>query len=66
MSKRTAVLCLYLVTATTSISAILLPHVHSTFAAMLIFAQTLLILGLVALLEQHPLPERKVGMMNDE
>lgn len=64
MSKRTAVLCLYLVTATTSISAILLPHVQSTFAAMLIFAQTLLILGLVALLEQHPL--RKVEMMNDE
>jgi UDP-GlcNAc:undecaprenyl-phosphate/decaprenyl-phosphate GlcNAc-1-phosphate transferase len=64
MSKRTAVLCLYLVTATTSISAILLPHVHSTFAAMLIFAQTLLILGLVALLEQHP--GRKVETMNDE
>lgn len=59
MSKRTAVLCIYLVTATTSISAILLPHVHSTFAAVLIFAQTLLILGLVALLEQHPLPTAK-------
>jgi UDP-GlcNAc:undecaprenyl-phosphate/decaprenyl-phosphate GlcNAc-1-phosphate transferase len=66
MSKRTAVLCLYLVSATTSISAILLPHVHSTFAAMLIFAQTILILGLVALLEQHPLPGKEVGMMNDE
>ena len=60
MSKRTAVLCLYLVTATTSISAILLPHVHSTFAAMLIFAQTLLILGLVAaVLEQHPCRDRE-------
>jgi len=56
MSRRTAVLCLYLVTAATSIAAILLPHVHSTFAAILIFCQTLLILGVVALLEQHPLP----------
>lgn len=56
MSKRTAVLCIYLVTAATSIAAILLPHVQSTSAAMLIFAQTLLVLGVVALLEQHPLP----------
>jgi UDP-GlcNAc:undecaprenyl-phosphate GlcNAc-1-phosphate transferase len=56
MSRRTAVLCLYLVTAATSVAAIVLPHVHSMFAAMLIFAQTLLVLGLVALLEQHPLP----------
>jgi UDP-GlcNAc:undecaprenyl-phosphate GlcNAc-1-phosphate transferase len=59
MSRRTAVLCLYLVTATTSLAAILLPHVQSTFAAVLIFAQTILILGVVALLEQHPLPEEK-------
>lgn len=58
MSRRTAVLCLYLVTAATSIAAILLPHVQTTFAAVLIFAQTLLVLGLVALLEQHPLPLR--------
>jgi len=56
MSRRTAVLCLYLLTAATSIAAILLPHVQSTFGAMLIFAQTLLVLGVVALLEQHPLP----------
>jgi UDP-GlcNAc:undecaprenyl-phosphate GlcNAc-1-phosphate transferase len=56
MSRRTAVLCLYLITASTSIAAILLPHVQTTFAAMLIFAQTLLILAVVALLEQHPLP----------
>jgi len=56
MSRRTAVLCLYLVTAATSVAAIILPHVRSTFAAMLIFAQTILVLGLVALLEQHPLP----------
>ena len=54
--RRTAVLCLYLLTAATSVAAILLPHVRRTFAAMLIFAQTLLVLGVVALLEQHPLP----------
>lgn len=56
MSRRTAVLCIYLVTAATAVAAILLPHAQSTFAAMLIFGQTLLILGVVALLEQHPLP----------
>lgn len=59
MSKRTAVLCLWLVTATTSIAAIVLPHVGSSFAAILIFVQTLLILGVVLLLEQHPLPVPK-------
>lgn len=59
MSRRTAVLCLYLVTAATSVAAIILPHVRSTFAAMLIFGQTILVLGLVALLEQHPLPPPK-------
>jgi UDP-GlcNAc:undecaprenyl-phosphate/decaprenyl-phosphate GlcNAc-1-phosphate transferase len=51
MSRRTAVLCLYLVAAATSVAAILLPHVHGRFA-VLIFLQTLLILGVVALLEQ--------------
>jgi UDP-GlcNAc:undecaprenyl-phosphate/decaprenyl-phosphate GlcNAc-1-phosphate transferase len=56
MSRRTAVLCLYLVAAATSAAAIVLPHVRSSFAAIMIFAQTLLILGVVALLEQHPLP----------
>ena len=56
MSKRTAVLCLYLITASTSIAAIILPHVGTTFEAMLIFAQTILVLCVVALLEQHPLP----------
>ena len=56
MSRRTAVLCLYLVTAATSIAAIILPHVGSTFGAMLIFTQTILVLCVVALLEQHPLP----------
>jgi UDP-GlcNAc:undecaprenyl-phosphate/decaprenyl-phosphate GlcNAc-1-phosphate transferase len=53
MSRRTAVLCIYLVTAATSMAAILLPHVRSTFGAMLIFGQTVLVLGVVALLEQH-------------
>ena len=56
MSRRTAVLCLYLVTATTAIAAIILPEVRSTRVAMFLFAQVLLTLGLVALLEQHPLP----------
>lgn len=56
MSRRTAVLTLYLITAATGVAAILLPLVDTTFAAMLIFAQTLLILGVVMLLEQHPLP----------
>lgn len=59
MSKRTAVLCLYLIAAATSIAAILLPHVTSPFAAILIFCQTILILGVVALLEQHPLPNNR-------
>ena len=56
MSRRTAVLCLYLVTAATSVAAVLLIYVPTPFAAWLVFAQTLLILGVVALLEQHPLP----------
>jgi len=56
MSRRTAVLCIYLVTAATAVAAILLPHVKTTLGAILIFCQTILILGVVALLEQHPLP----------
>jgi UDP-GlcNAc:undecaprenyl-phosphate GlcNAc-1-phosphate transferase len=55
MSRRTAVVCLYLVTAATSVAAILLPHVEP-HVAPLIFVQTVLILGVVGLLEQHPLP----------
>ena len=57
MSKRTAVLCIYLVTAATAIAAIILPHARSGYVAVLVFCQTLLILGVVALLEQHPLPQ---------
>jgi UDP-GlcNAc:undecaprenyl-phosphate/decaprenyl-phosphate GlcNAc-1-phosphate transferase len=56
MSRRTAVLCLYLITAATAVGAIILPQVRTTYSAMLLFGQTLLILGVVALLEQHPLP----------
>jgi UDP-GlcNAc:undecaprenyl-phosphate GlcNAc-1-phosphate transferase len=56
MSKRTAVLCIYLVTAATAVAAIILPRLTDTFPAMLLFGQTLLILAVVALLEQHPLP----------
>lgn len=59
MSRRTAVLCLYLITAATSIAAIILPHVGSTFGALLIFTQTILVLCVVALLEQHPLPPQR-------
>lgn len=56
MSRRTAVLCIYLVTAATSIAAILLPQVKSSFGAILILMQTALVLGVVLLLEQHKLP----------
>ena len=58
MSKRTAVLCMYLITAATAVGAIVLPNAQSSFVAVLVFVQTLLILGVVALLEQHPLPVR--------
>jgi UDP-GlcNAc:undecaprenyl-phosphate GlcNAc-1-phosphate transferase len=59
MSRRTAVLCLYLVTAATSVAAIILPQARTTYSAMLLVGQTFLILGVVALLEQHPLPPEK-------
>lgn len=58
MSRRTAVLCIYLITAATSLAAVLLPHVRTSLQACLIFGQTLLVLGVVMLLEQHPLPAR--------
>jgi len=45
MSRRTAVLCLYLVSAATAVAAIILPYAPNTFVAILIFAQTLLILA---------------------
>ena len=56
MSRRTAVLCLYLVSAATAVAAIILAHAPSTFVAISVFLQTLLILGVVMLLERHPLP----------
>lgn len=61
MSRRTAVLCLYLVTAATSVSAIVLPQVRSGLIAFLIVGQVLMILGVVMLLEQHPLPSGSNG-----
>ncbi|MDP9172791.1 MAG: undecaprenyl/decaprenyl-phosphate alpha-N-acetylglucosaminyl 1-phosphate transferase [Planctomycetota bacterium] len=64
MSRRTAVLCLYLVAAATSVGAIILPHVNSHFA-LLILLQTLLILCVVALLEQHPMPMATVSPVNE-
>lgn len=66
MSRRTAVLCIWLITAATSAAAILLPHVQSTFGAAAIFTQTLLILGVVMLLEQHPLPASKESPVETE
>ena len=49
-------LCIYLITAATSLAAVLLPHVQTSLQACLIFGQTILVLGVVMLLEQHPLP----------
>ena len=57
MTKRTAVLTIWLVAAATGLAALVLPLVASPLAAWLIFAQTLLILGVVMLLERHPLPK---------
>jgi UDP-GlcNAc:undecaprenyl-phosphate GlcNAc-1-phosphate transferase len=62
MSKRTAVLCLYLISAATGLGAIILPHARSPYVAVLIFSQTLLILGVVALLEQHPVRPKAAGV----
>jgi UDP-GlcNAc:undecaprenyl-phosphate GlcNAc-1-phosphate transferase len=56
MSRKTAVLCIWLITAATSAAAIILPHVRSPLLAGVIFLQTLMMLGVVMLLEQHPLP----------
>ena len=60
MSRRTAVLCLYLVSAATAVAAIILANANSQFVAIFVFLQTLLILGVVMLLEQHPLPVARV------
>ena len=51
MSPRTAVLTIYLATAATAIAASLLPHVRGNTGAVLVFAQTLAVLLIVALLE---------------
>jgi len=51
MSPRAAVLTVYLCTAATAISASLLPHVSTWAQAILIFAQTAIIILVIALLE---------------
>ncbi len=51
MSVRSTVLTIYLCTAGTAISASLLPHVADNFGAALVFAQTLIILLIIAMLE---------------
>lgn len=56
MSRRTAVACIWLVTAATSVAAIMLPLVDQ-ISGVMILLQTALILCVVALLEQHPLPQ---------
>jgi len=51
MSVPAAVLTIYLCTAATAIAASLLPHISNWFPAMLIFAQTGVIVMVIALLE---------------
>ena len=51
MNVRTAVFTVYLCTLATAISASLLPHVADDAGAVLVFAQTVAILLIVALLE---------------
>jgi UDP-GlcNAc:undecaprenyl-phosphate GlcNAc-1-phosphate transferase len=51
MSPTAAVLTVYLCTAATAIAASLLPHVSTWAPAMLIFAQTAMIVMVIALLE---------------
>jgi UDP-GlcNAc:undecaprenyl-phosphate GlcNAc-1-phosphate transferase len=51
MSPRRAVLTVYLCTAATAIAASLLPHVSAWAPALLIFAQTAIIVTVIALLE---------------
>ena len=51
MSPRRAVLTVYLCTAATAIAASLLPHVSTWAPAILIFAQTAIIVMVIALLE---------------
>ena len=55
MSKPTAVLSIWLISAATGLAALLLPLVTSWLGAVLIVGQTLLILAVVFLLERHPI-----------
>jgi UDP-GlcNAc:undecaprenyl-phosphate GlcNAc-1-phosphate transferase len=52
MTKPGAVLCIYLITGTTAAAAVVLPHVHSTFAACALFVQTVMILAVIYFLER--------------
>ena len=58
MSRRTAVLCIWLLSAATAVAAVVLAHAPDPFSGIFIFVQTLLILATVMLLEQHPLPAK--------
>ena len=51
MSVRTAALTIYLCTAGTAVAASLLPHVANATGAAMVGAQTLVIVGIIALLE---------------
>src|SRR5690606_33247056 len=57
MSKRTAVLCLWLLTAATAIDACGLSHGSSGVGSVLIAVQALLVLGVEMLMEQHPVTQ---------
>lgn len=54
MTKPGAVLCIYLITATTALGACVLPFVHSPVAACLLFTQTLMVLAVILVLERGP------------
>ncbi len=65
MSDRAAVLTIYLATAATSISAIFLPEANSAVAA-LVFAQTLCIVLIIAVLENAGTNENPETSKNQE
>lgn len=54
MSKPGAVVCIYLITATTASAAVVLPFVHSGLAAGVLFGQVVMMLGVIWLLERGP------------
>ncbi|HRX84510.1 MAG TPA: MraY family glycosyltransferase [Phycisphaerae bacterium] len=60
MSTRYAVLTIYLATAATGLPAMLLPHA-TWFSAILIFAQTVCVVLIIAILEHVPTKHRAPG-----